>query len=359
MFSVISLSSPRLRLFSLSLAVLVLGLQLVGTVFGQGAATNSLGNGGIHTIQGRIYISTGQRSDITGLRIRLLNFASNDLSVIADGTGLFTFRNLLPGSYSVVLEGGDRFENAQESVYIDDPGSSNLGRTVRLRGATRTASVQMYLRPKMNDKVIAAAQVINAKLAGIPSQARDQYQAAQKAIGENQDEKALAHLRAAVAAHREFSLAWNDLGVLLQKKGDLRSAIDAFRLAVQFDPTSGAANLNLGCALYSDKAYSDAERYLAAALFSNPASYRGHYYMGLTQLKLNRLDVAEQAFLTAVKVGDRQAGMAHYMLAGIYWSVKRYKDAAHQLELYLKLEPDAKDAVKTRESIAELRRKQD
>ena len=321
----------------------------------QGAA-NYLGNGGIHTIHGRLYVANGRRSEITGLRIRLFNLSSNDLSVIADGTGSFTFKNLIPGSYTVQIEGNENFENVQETVVIDDPGGSNLSATVRLRGGAKIASVQIFLRPKPG-AAAGSNSVVNAKLASVPKGGRDLYEAAQVSIKENNDARAVALLREALALHPDFSLAWNSLGLLLQKTGDVKGSVDAFRSAVRYDPESVAANLNLGCALYNDQAYPEAERHLTEALVRNPTLYRGHYYMGLTQLKRQRIDIAEQAFRKATEVGNEQAGMAHYMLGGIYWSVKRYKEAAAELELYLKLEPNAKDAEKTRASIAELRAK--
>lgn len=345
------------RLLSLFVfAVFCFGFYDTGNAVAQGSATNDLGNGGIHSIQGRIYISNGRRSDITGIRIRLINYASNDLSVIANTTGTFIFRNLLPGSYTVLVEGGEIFENVQESVVIDDPGSSNLSSTIRLRGGSKTASVQIFLKPKAS--IATAAEVINAKLVSVPKPARELYEAAQRSISEKNEVRAISQLREALIIYKEFSLAWNDLGVLLQKNDDPKGAVEAFRSSIRYEPESAAANLNLGCALYNVKAYSEAERYLINALVKNASSYRGHYYMGLTQLKLGRIDIAEQAFRRAIEVGDQQAGMAHYMLGGIYWSVKRYKDAANELEIYLKLEPNAKDADKTRASIVELRSKQ-
>jgi tetratricopeptide (TPR) repeat protein len=264
---------------------------------------------------------------------------------------------LVPGSYTVVVEGGDAFQDVRESVFIDDPGSSNLSNTIRLRGLARTANVQIYLNPKMSRQAVAAAEVINAKLAQAPKAARELYHSAQKAVGENNDVQAIADLRQAVAIHKEFGLAWNFLGLLLQKTSDNAGALEAFRSAVKYDPESATANLNLGAALYNEKAYREAERYLMNAILKNSSLYRAHYYMGLTQMKLDRIDIAEQAFRTAVQVGETEAAMAHYMLGGIYWSVKRYKDAADELERYLKLEPNAKDAAKTRQSIAELRKK--
>ena len=351
-------SAASARYSSLLLPIFLLGIVSFGfqKAAAQGAS-NQTGNGGIHTIQGRIFVSNGRRSDVYGLRIRLLNAASNDLSLIADGSGTFTFRYLLPGSYTVVVEGGDAFEDVRESVFIDDPGSSNLSNTIRFRGGAKIANVQIYLNPKSSPQALAAAQVINAKLARAPRAARDLYYSAQKAVGEKNDTLAIAELRKAVEIHNEFGLTWNLLGLLLQKTSDHAGAVAAFRSAVKYDPDSAAVNANLGSALYNTKAYSEAERYLMNAILKNSSLFRAHYYMGLTQMKLNRIDIAEQAFRTAIQVGETDAAMAHYMLGGIYWSVKRYKDAADQLERYLKLEPKAKDAEKTRQSIAELRKK--
>jgi len=357
MYSMGSIRYRRLVL-SFTVTVLIVGTCLTSNILAQGSASNYLGNGGIHTIQGRIYIEDGRRSEVTGLKIRLINFASNELSVIADGTGSFTFKGLVPGSYTVLIDGGNVFENVQENVVIDDPGSSNLSATLRLRGGAKIASVQIYLKPKQSREMRAALEVINAKLASVPKDAADLYENAQISINEKDESRAITQLRRAVAIHNEFSLAWNLLGQLLQKADDTRGAIEAFRTAVKYDTSSATANFNLGCALFNDKAYSEAEKHLMISLTINPASYRGHYYMGLTQLKLERPDIAEQAFRKAIEVGDDQAGMAHYMLAGIYWSAKRYKEAADELELYLKKEPDAKDITKTRASIAELRSKQ-
>jgi tetratricopeptide (TPR) repeat protein len=324
----------------------------------QGSAVNEMGNGGRHTIQGRIYVSSGRRSDIVGLKIRLINFGAGDASVIADGTGTFSFKNLNAGNYRVIVEGGDLFENFQESVVIDDPGSSAMGGVLSAKGGPKIMNVQVYLRPKAGRDAPMALGVVNAQLASVPKPAIELYEGALRSIAEKDQQRAVTQLREAIAIHKEFPLAWNDLGVLLQNLSDSKGAIDAFRSAVRYDPQSAAANLNLGCALFNAGSYLEAEKHLMAAILRNNSSYRAHYYMGLTQIKLDRPDIAEQAFRRAIEVGHEQAGMAHYMLGGIYWSVKRYKEAADELEVYLKLMPNAKDSDKTRLSIAELRSKQ-
>jgi len=348
------------RLVVALFAVSTLLLALSHDVTAQGSSANDLGNGGIHTIQGRLYTTSGRRSSTIGLRIRLINFASNELSVVADGNGTFIFRYLLPGSYRVVVEGGDLFEDVTENVTIDDPGSSTLSSTIRLRGGARTANVQITLKPKPSsaEHKNGPAAVVSARLAAVPREAIDLYEASLKSVEEKDDIKAMEQLRAAIAIHNEFAAAWNGLGVLLARAGKSDESLDAFARAVRFDNDLNAAVLNYGAALTDARKFPEAEKYLAVALSRDVNQFRGHYYMGITQMNLGRLDIAEQALLKAIELDGRNA-MAHYYLGGVFWAERKYRKAADQLEKYLDLDPAAADASKVRQSVLELRAKKE
>lgn len=348
-------SSDRLVIAFLTLSTLCL-LGFVPSATGQGASTNDMGNGGIHTIQGRLYTRSGRRSSTMGLRIRLINFASSELSVVADGSGTFTFKYLLPGSYTVLVEGGDLFEDVRERVTIDDPGSSNLSNTIRLRGGAKTANVQITLQPKAASQNTRGPEVISARLAAVPKEAIELYEDSLRSVDEKNDAKATEQLRSAIAIYNEFAAAWNGLGVLLTRAGKTSEALEAFRMAVAYDNDLTPAVLNYGAALADARMFSDAEKYLAIALSRDVNQFRGHYYMGITQMNLRRLDIAEQAFLKAVELDETNA-MTRYYLGGVYWARKKYGKAAEQLEKYLSLDPNAENADKVRQSIRELRGK--
>lgn len=314
--------------------------------------TNSTGTGGIHQIRGRIYLPDGRSPELP-MKVELQSYDAGTLSVETDRSGAYSFQSLAPGNYRVVVNAGDPFEPAQDSVLIEGEVQTS---TIRIPPIPKTVNIPIHLTLKRS--VLQKVKIINAKLATIPKEAAELYERSQRSIAEGNEAKALEELRQAVAAYNAFSLAWTDLGVLLEKSGDHKAAIDAFRNAVRFDNDSTAAILNLGCALVEVKELTEAEKYLAVALTKDGNSFRGHFYMGLVQTKLGRMDIAEQAFLKAIEIGGNRAAKAHYMLAGVYWATQDYKRAADQLELYLKLDPSAKDAMKTRESISELRKKQ-
>ena len=313
--------------------------------------TNSTGTGGIHTIQGRIFLPGGSSLD-SPVFVELQSSNFGTLSVQSDHNGGFAFRSLAPGNYSLIIDIGENFEVAREYITID----TEIRGQLRIGPTPKTITVPIHLQLKRN--AVLRNQILNAKLLSMPKAAVELYESAQKSISAGDPDKAIAELRQAIATHNAFSLAWNDLGVLLEKKGDVKAAIEAFKSAVRYEPESFAANLNLGCALTENKEYPAAEKHLLTALTKNSSSFRGHYYMGITQAKIGRLDVAEQAFLKAIELGGTQSSKAHYLLAGVYWGLKQYKPAADHLEKYLSLEPNAKDAVKVRESIIELRKKQ-
>ncbi|MFL6373839.1 MAG: tetratricopeptide repeat protein [Pyrinomonadaceae bacterium] len=347
--------SGRFRSFSafflLSIGVILIGC---GCASGQGSV-NYTGNGGSNSIQGRLVIPTGKRVESSGLRIRLQNPNSGDISVITDGTGSFAFRNLVPGSYQLIVEGGDVFDDAHESVFVDDFSSTTSGDPTR-RTAGRTVNVQLYLNPKQHS-MDPAAGIVDAKLAKEPKPARDKYEEAKKAVLNNDRTSAIAELREAVLLDQTFAIAWDELGLLLGASGDRAGSIAAFRRSVEADPKSTAALLHLGSALAESDHYREAETYLAAALASDPAQFLGHYYLGVTEVKLGRLDIAEKAFQKALELGGDKISRAHYMLGGVYWAQKAYSKAADELEKYLVANPKAADADRTRESIRELRSK--
>jgi len=59
--------------------------------FAQGAVDYT-GNGGRHTIQGRIYFPSGRRADAPGLVVRLESLNSAPLSIFTDSSGSFAGR---------------------------------------------------------------------------------------------------------------------------------------------------------------------------------------------------------------------------------------------------------------------------
>jgi len=75
-------------------------------------------------------------------------------------------------------------------------------------------------------------------------------------------------------------------------------------------------------------------------------------------IKFKAYEEAQKELELAISNGGENLALAHKYLGGVYISTHKNKDAADELEKYLKLEPKAPDADKIKASVKDLRSKQ-
>jgi len=319
-------------------------------------STDSTGTGGRHTIQGRIFFPSGRRADAPGLLIKLESVMNAPLTIFTDSSGAFAFKNLIAGSYTIVIEGNNDYEPMREPVYIDDPGSSSVrGRSVT-SSSPRTITVPIYLMPKSR-ATTSKIGVINAVLASAPKPAADLYRAALESSRAGDHKKAVEQLKSALAVYPQFSLALNELGVQYLFLGQPNDAAATLADAVKLSPDETTPRLNYGIALLNQNKFAASEEQLRLVVGKNDSLATAHMYLGISLARQHKLDEAEKELLLAITKSSAGVALAHRYLGGVYWAKKDYRKAADQLELYLKLMPNASDAARTREEIAKWRNK--
>src|ERR1044072_8973296 len=339
------------RFFSFVTVWLFVALA-IASVSGQ-SRSNISGTGGIHTIQGRIYLPNGRSVD-TSVRVKLQSTNFTPISVDTDQSGTFVFSSIAPGSYSLVVEAGEAFETAYEYVVIDPQ--------VKIEGVPmvvlpKVVNVPVYLQFKK--AVREAVGVYNARMASIPREAIKRYEAGMKFIQAGKNEEALAELKQAVTLYPNFSTAFTEIGKLCQVLGKMREEESAFLSALGIDSRQYEAKVRLGYILLSRNEFPDAQKELEEAKSLNQAAAAPPYYLGLLYFRQRKFNDAKNEFELTKKVKDsKDYPLAHYYLGGIYWSEKQYQKAADELEKYLTIDPKAKDADQTRKAIQELRTKQ-
>ena len=350
--------SPSLlnRPFRRSCYLLLLALASAIAVHAQGGAgVDQTGTGGRHTIQGRIYYPSGRRSDVR-VKVRLENFQSGELSVMSDPNGSFTFKGLEAGSYTVVVDAGEEYETARESVYIDTDGN-NSRRGIVLPPVPRLYTVQISLQLKRETANKAA--VVNAALASIPETARELYRKAMESIRTGDIAKAVEQLNAAIASYPQFPMALNELGVQYLRLGEVDKAIATLKQAVQIVPDDFLPRLNYGIALLNHRKFADAEEQLKLALNKNGDAPTAHMYLGIALAVQRKLDEGQKELDKAIASNSNEVSLAHRYLAGIHLERREFKLAADELENYLKLVPKAADAQVLQQKIKELRNRKD
>ena len=335
------------------LLTLLLSLTVVANGQG-GGGIDSTGTGGQHSISGRLVFPSGQRADAR-LKVRLESSTNGELFVLADGNGSFTFRGLRAGSYTVVVEGGDFFETASETLYIE-PTITDRRTNVSVGPISRPYTVQIYLRSKPQTAPTKPG-VLNAALATVPKPALDLYERGVQAASRGEIDTAIDNLKRATALHPNFGPALNELGVQYMRKGELDKAAVVLQKVIQLSPAAPEPCLNYGIVLLQQKKFPEAEKQLREAVKKNENTYTAHLYFGITLIYVKNYDEAEMELRKAVTIAGPRASQAHYYLGGLYWQTGKHKEAADELETLLKLEPKAANADKLRNTIKELRNK--
>jgi tetratricopeptide (TPR) repeat protein len=111
------------------------------------------------------------------------------------------------------------------------------------------------------------------------------------------------------------NIAANNLANTFFKRGMHEEAIDLYRSVLERDPRFWLTSYNLGYSYYKLGNFDEAERYLRWAIGLNPAKDSDqHMYLGLVQMKTNRLDEAAASMRRAIDL--RPFGTGYYFALG-------------------------------------------
>ena len=331
--------------------VIILCSHIVSNAQGLNGA-NTTGTSGNEVIQGRIYFPRGHTSAMRPV-VKLQSDSSSELTTVANADGSFSFTHLRPDSYRVIVNGGDEFENAFETVQVGSAGPVPAQGNPGQYAIPVIYQVQIYLQPK---KTSASNTEANQPIpANVAKPARDLFNKGVEFARLGDHKKSIEQFKLAIAQAPDFELAYNELGVQYLTLGQPDKAAEAFTNALKLAPEDFVARLNYGIALLNLNKFAEAEKQLRQALQKNAAAPTGHYYVALALMKQQEFEKAEAEFQTSIKNSNDRIAPAHKYLGGIYWRNKQYGRAADELTRYITLDPRAPDADKIRHTINDLR----
>jgi tetratricopeptide (TPR) repeat protein len=149
-----------------------------------------------------------------------------------------------------------------------------------------------------------------------------------------------AHLQneQAKATAREDAYRANNIGVALLEQFKHKEAADAFRRALQLEPTLVLARINLGIALYNMPDLPAAQKELQAAIGAAPTAPQPHYVLGLAAKTQNRPDEAIASFKKVLQIDPNDVG-ANVNLGQLYAQQRKYTEAIAVLRTAIAAEP--------------------
>ena len=148
---------------------------------------------------------------------------------------------------------------------------------------------------------------------------------------------------------------WFQRGLELEQTGaPANEVMDAYRKALEFDPSSAGALVNLGTIHFNARNWREAEKNYKAALEADPKYSLAHF--DLANLYDERGDRGkaithyEEALRIAPNYGD-----AHYNLALLYQGSNQTMKAVRHWTAYLKLDPGSHWSTIARRELTKLR----
>jgi tetratricopeptide (TPR) repeat protein len=243
-------------------------------------------------------------------------------SILTDYDGRFELHGLPPGTYEVSVE---------------QPGYESLETKAQFEGSP--VKLVLHLVASKISQPFRSNYTVSVQELKIPDKARNEYRKGLECMGKNDQAGSLNHFAKATQAFPGYFEAYYHMGAVETKLGRLGEATKAFQTAIDLSGGKYAwAEFGYGYVLYLEGKADEAEAVLQRGLEVDANSPDGHVILGLTLLRLNRLEEAEKNARQALL---RRPGFAqaYLVLADVCAHRRDYRVQLQNLDAYLQLEP--------------------
>jgi tetratricopeptide (TPR) repeat protein len=292
------------------------------------------------------HVSNDQHAPVADIRVELLDQLDSVIRTVkTDGSGLFVFRKLSDGTFQVrVQTAGTNYVSQTKRVDLARP--HGFGATFE--------ELDFILTTSGNKSGTAKPGVVFVQ--EVPEPARKQYQKGSELLEKsNKREEAFAALKSAIDIFPQYFDALEMLGTERVKDAQYETAIPLLTKALEVNSRAYASCFALGVAQYNLKQFPPAIESFRRAVLLNEKSINANLWLGIALRQTSRLDEAETYLKRADVLADSKLPDAHWQLALLFNQLKRYKEAADELEIFLKVQPDARDAELIKKLIQRLR----
>jgi tetratricopeptide (TPR) repeat protein len=291
------------------------------------------------------HVSNDQHMPLADLRVELLNEVDSVIRTVkTDGSGLFVFRKLSDGTFQVRVQ-------TSNTNYVSQTKRVDLARPHGFGAAFE--ELEFVLLTKDSGGRTAKPGVVFVQ--EVPEAARKQFEKASDLLKSDKRQEAFAALQSAIDLFPQYFDALELLGTEQVKDRQYEAAIPTLTKALEVNSRAFASSFALGVAQYNVKQIQPAIESFRRAVSINEKSINANLWLGIVLRQTSRPDEAEPYLKRADVLADSKLPDAHWQLALLFNQLKRYKEAADELEMFLKVQPDARDAELIKKLIQRLR----
>jgi len=295
------------------------------------------------------------REPLNRIRVELQNELEMMVAyTYTDPTGRYNFRNLSQGVFIIKVHSDGKY--AGQSVRI-------VLQALRNSGASHYEQVDFMLKELLEKRsATATGSVRTTFVQEVPEAARRAYERGVRTLDTQREQaEGIASLQEALTIFPKYYNALERLGIEYVRLERYEEARQLLTLAVGVNRSGAPSFYGLGVAQFHTGRIDETVQSLRTALVLAPESSNlafEHFYLGLALWRLNRHGDAEPHLKKAAEVGGNSIPPdVHMYLAQYYSESDRKQEAAAELELFLKLVPNAQDAEKIRGLIKKLKAK--
>jgi tetratricopeptide (TPR) repeat protein len=311
-----------------------------------GGSSNSNSIGG--------HITDMARNPVSNLYLELLDDVN---SVIArartDGAGRYLFNGLSQGTFQIrVVTAGTNYVSQTARVELI---------SVSANGRGRVYEEKSFVLKTVDDEKGAIPGATNALVfrQDVPEAALKVYEDAVRKLDSSPQapDTGIEGLKKAIEMFPTYYNALERLGSEYVKLAQYAQAIEILNKAIEVNSKGFMSFYALGVAQYNLKQMDSAIQSLKQSVALAPNSANSHLWLGIALFRSGKTAEAEEPLKRAYQLAGKQVPDVHMYLAQLYSNTKRYKEAADELELFLKEVPNAKNAEQLKGLVKSLREK--
>jgi tetratricopeptide (TPR) repeat protein len=299
---------------------------------------------GGNTILGTVSLPDGKPAPY--FKVKITSISGLNFETITTDQGRYQFLGIPTGRYRLTA-----FDPVDATIASD----SEEADTSRI-GSNRLI-VHLYIREKSlprSEKKVGVVSVAEATQQ-VPKEAKKAYEQGLKLKNDKKLDKALESFDRALQLFPEYFQAFTGRGEIRIAQNQSAAAIEDFARALKLNEEYAPALRGAGYCKLEQQQFADAVQYLERAIAVDPNIAETHLFLGIANLSLNQREAAERALHQALKLDPERSVTAHIYLADLYNRQQRFREAADELQIYLKARPDAPNAAKLKATEAELR----
>jgi Flp pilus assembly protein TadD len=293
-----------------------------------------------------------QRQPLTDVSVELLDDFSRTIGrTRTNAAGRYSFSRVSSGRFKVrVLPYGLGYEEQETDIEIQN--FSRDGVTTGFDNVQR----DFYLRQRIGAQPNAKPEIVFVQ--EIPLQAKETYQKAIELLANKKDEQGLKELKSSIEMFPQYFEALERLGMEYVKLKHFKPAHILLLKAVEINPRAYKSWYGLAYSLYSLNVVPQAISAVEKANSLDQFSVESKLLAGVLLRQAKRYEEAEKNLKKAKELAKGSVAEVHWHLALLYGNnLQRYRDAADELELFLKARPDSKDAENIKKLIKQFKEK--